>query len=160
MWEVLWQLGINCNSRKSVIKKFCIQLVHANVEWVWFFCIFEKYCGYKLNVIAEREYKGSQHNISRDHYPQLFDAIQVIHVLFTTQLAPVTKLPKNRINGQVMNNQMSTKTNESPAEQKDGWEFREHLCYQTKSKHIQWRFRHFVSCSFEKVVSAVHVTPE
>ena len=33
-------------------------------------------------------------------------------------------------------------------------------CYETNSKHIKWRFRHFVSGSFEKVASAVHASRE
>ena len=52
------------------------------------------------------------------------------------------------------------KTNESLAEQKDDWECREHLCCETKSKHMQWRPRHFVSYDFEKVASALQASRE
>ena len=37
--------------------------------------------------------------------------------------------------------------NESPAEQRDGWERRKHLCYETKSKYLPWHSHHFVSGS-------------
>ena len=35
-----------------------------------------------------------------------------------------------------------------------------HLCYETKSKHIQSLSRHFVSCGLVKVASAVHASRE
>ena len=53
------------------------------------------------------------------------------------------------------------KTNESPAEQKDDLERREHLCYETKSKHDN-----YISAisshagSFENIASAVHASRE
>jgi len=52
------------------------------------------------------------------------------------------------------------KTSESPAEQTDGWECRKHLCSETKSKFIKWRFHHFVLGSFDKAASAVHASPD
>ena len=41
----------------------------------------------------------------------------------------------------MLNSQTSTK-HETPAQQKGIWECRKYLCYETESKHTQWRSRH------------------
>ena len=42
-----------------------------------------------------------------------------------------------------MNSQTSTKQTKAGPTKKDGWECRELFCYETKSKKIKWRPRHF-----------------